>query len=179
MDGVRGRDITGRSNTGYGLLESLVILAQFAPAEDAANYKAMVKRMCENNTVVKPYDSMSSVYTVNCLYEILNDASVQWRETPNLYKNFGAMDRGVVYRDGYAFSVSMFSDRIRNYESINGANLQGWHTADGATYLYNDDLEAYNDAYWPTVNRYRLAGTTVVKTPRRQAPFLAHPMPAA
>ena len=175
MDGVRGRDITGRSNTGYGLLESLVILAQFAPAEDAANYKAMVKRMCENNTVIKPYDSMSSVYAVNCLYEILNDDSVQWRETPNLYQNFGAMDRGVVYRDGYAFSVSMFSDRIRNYESINGANLQGWHTADGATYLYNDDLEAYNDAYWPTVDRYRLAGTTVVKNTQADSALFGAP----
>ena len=175
MDGVRGRDITGRSNTGYGLLESLVILAQFAPEEDAANYRAMVKRLSENNTVVNPYDSMGSVYTVNCLYEILNDTSVQWRENQNFYKNFGAMDRGVVYRDGYAFSVSMFSDRIRNYESINGANLQGWHTADGATYLYNDDLDAYNDAYWPTVDRYRLAGTTVVKNSKADSALFGDP----
>lgn len=73
------------------------------------------------------------------------------------------MDRSVTHRPGFAFSVSMYSDRIRNFESINGENLKGWFTASGATYLYNDDLNQYLEHYWPTVDKQRIAGTTVLK----------------
>ncbi|MBO9659599.1 MAG: T9SS type A sorting domain-containing protein, partial [Chitinophagaceae bacterium] len=40
-------------------------------------------------------------------------------------------------------------------------NLKGWHTSDGMTYLYNNDLLQYDNFFWPTVNAYRLPGTTV------------------
>jgi hyaluronate lyase len=55
----------------------------------------------------------------------------------------------------------MSSSRIGNFESISTENLRGWYTADGMTYLYNSDLLQYNDGFWPTVNSYRLPGTTV------------------
>ena len=32
------------------------------------------------------------------------------------------------------------------------SNLRGWLTADGATYLYDHQLDHYNDAFWPTVD---------------------------
>ncbi|HZK47954.1 MAG TPA: polysaccharide lyase family 8 super-sandwich domain-containing protein, partial [Atopostipes sp.] len=51
-------------------------------------------------------------------------------------------------------------ERIRNYESINEENLNGWYTGSGMTYLYMDDLTHYCDAFWPTVDSFRLAGTT-------------------
>lgn len=163
MDSVRGRGIAGRTDTGYGLMETLVVLCQFAPPEDAREYASAIKRWCERNGEVKPYSSMNSIYTVTKLYDILNDSTVAPRTEQSLYKNFGAMDRAVMRREGFALNVSMYSDRIRNYESINGANLQGWHTSSGAVYLYNDDLIQYTDEYWATVDRHRLAGTTVVK----------------
>ncbi len=163
MDGTRGRSISRRSDTGYGLMEALVILCEFAPAEHAAHYASMIKRWCEKNNIIAPYGSMNSIFTVSKLYEILNDASVAAQESQNFYRNFGAMDRAVLRRENFAVQISMYSDRIRNYESINGENLRGWHTASGAVYLYNDDLDHYNDDYWPTVDSHRLAGTTVVK----------------
>ena len=52
-----------------------------------------------------------------------------------------------------------------NYESINGENLKGWYTGDGMTYLYNSDLSQFADGFWPTVNSYRLPGTTVDSVP--------------
>src|SRR5262249_26343386 len=44
---------------------------------------------------------------------------------------------------------------------INQENLKGWYTGDGMTYLYNQDQGQYSDDFWPTVNQYRLPGTTV------------------
>lgn len=162
MDSVRGRGIASRTDTGYGLMETLVVLCQFAPPEDAQEYASAIKRWCERNGVVKP-NSMNSIFTVTKLCDILNDSTVAPRTEQSLYKNFGAMDRAVMRRENFAFQISMYSDRIRNYESINGANLRGWHTASGALYLYNDDLDQYTDDYWPTVDSHRLAGTTVIK----------------
>lgn len=162
MDPVRGRSLSRQSDTGYGFLEPLVVISQTAPAGDRAYYSAMVKRMAENRKGVDPYNGVS-IYGILCLYNILNDSGVTAQPDRALYKNFGAMDRSVTHRPGFAFSVSMYSDRIRNFESINGENLKGWFTASGATYLYNDDLNQYLEHYWPTVDKQRIAGTTVLK----------------
>mgnify|MGYP002768972887 CR=1 FL=1 len=40
-------------------------------------------------------------------------------------------------------------------------DLRGWHTADGMFYLYNNDDVQFSNSYWPTVDPYRLPGTTV------------------
>ena len=163
MDATRGRSISRSNDQGYGLLEPLVVIAQFAPEPHRSFCTSLIKRWCENNSLIDPYARMSSVYTISKLYEILNDTSVNWRADQNLYQNFGAMDRAVAYRDGFAFNISMYSDRNRNYETTNGENLKSWHTAAGMTYLYNDDLKQFDDQYWPTVDKHRLPGTTVVK----------------
>lgn len=163
MDSVRGRGISSASDNGYGFDESLVILSEFAPKKYADYYKSILKRRSENNKLVSPYSQVSGIYSLSKLYDILNDDTVLAQEDKVFYKNFGAMDRAVAFRDNFAVNVSMYSDRIRNYESINGANLQGWHTASGALYLFNDDLDHYNDNYWATIDRKRIPGTTVAK----------------
>jgi hyaluronate lyase len=74
------------------------------------------------------------------------------------------MARAVHRRPGFAFGISMSFTLIKPYESINGENLHGWHTGDGMTYLYKappSSLSQYANAYWPTVDPYRLPGTTV------------------
>jgi hyaluronate lyase len=55
----------------------------------------------------------------------------------------------------------MYSQRIANYESINGENQRGWMTAEGAAYLYVNGSRQYVDGYWATVNYLRIPGTTV------------------
>lgn len=83
-------------------------------------------------------------------------------------KVFAQMDRAIHQRTGFAFGISMCSNRIFPYESINNENLHSWYTAHGMTYLYNSDLGQYSDGFWPTVNPYRLAGTTVSTVPRSE-----------
>ncbi len=78
-----------------------------------------------------------------------------------MHRQFANMDRVVHSRPGFAFAISMSSERIFTYESINGEHLHGWHTGDGMTALYNGDLAQFSDDFWATVNPYRLPGTTV------------------
>lgn len=74
---------------------------------------------------------------------------------------FGSMDRVVQQTGSYAAGLSMYSSRIYNYECMNNENKHGWHTGDGMLYIYNDDEGAYDIGFWPTVDPYRLPGTTV------------------
>ena len=92
---------------------------------------------------------------------VLNDSAILPQPEVPSNRQFAGMARAVHHGNGFAFGVSMSSDRVFNYEALSGDNLQGWHTGDGATYLYNSELDIYSNAYWPTVNRKRLAGTTV------------------
>jgi hyaluronate lyase len=80
-------------------------------------------------------------------------------------KVYAGMDQAVHLRPGFGFGVSMSSHRIGTYESTNGENLKGWYTGVGMTYLYNNDPLQFTD-YWPTVNKYRLPGTTIDTMPR-------------
>lgn len=71
----------------------------------------------------------------------------------------------VVYHNSnlnYTFGLSLTSDKVSRYESINNENLKGWHTGAGMSYLYNDDVTHYRNHYWPTVNMTHLAGTTTL-----------------
>jgi len=81
---------------------------------------------------------------------------------------FLEMYKTVSNNPGYSFGISMFGPWHFNYESVTSTdgktyeNRRGWHTSDGMTFLYTaNDLTQYGDDYWPTVNHYRLAGTTV------------------
>src|SRR5262249_5842137 len=79
----------------------------------------------------------------------------------SMYHQYANMDRAVVHRPGWALGVAMSSSRVGLYESVNSENLRGWYTGVGTTYLYDGDLAYYSDGYWPTVDPYRLPGTTV------------------
>lgn len=91
---------------------------------------------------------------------LMADGEVKPEAPQTLNKVFGAMDRAVHKRPGFALGIAMSSNRIENYETINGENLCAWYTGDGMTYLYDNDLAQYSDSFWPTVNPYRMAGTT-------------------
>ncbi|KRE64798.1 polysaccharide lyase family 8 super-sandwich domain-containing protein [Paenibacillus sp. Soil750] len=162
MDMVRGRYISrGNGHAGHNVIGSLVRLAILAPAEEAAAYKSMVKYWVEQDTYDDIYPTLSSISLIVELKKLMQDNSVNPRGELITHKQYPSMDRTVHLGNGYGFGISMFSNRIANYESINGENLKGWHTGDGMTYLYNADASQFDDDFWPTVNSYRLPGTTV------------------
>ncbi|OAS15067.1 polysaccharide lyase family 8 super-sandwich domain-containing protein [Paenibacillus oryzisoli] len=162
MDMVRGRYISrGNGHAGHNVIGSLVRLALLAPAEEAATYRSMVKYWVEQDTYDDIYPTLSSISLIVELKKLMQDNTVHPRGELIMQKQYPSMDRTVHLGNGYGFGISMFSNRIANYESINGENLKGWHTGDGMTYLYNADASQYDDDFWPTVNSYRLPGTTV------------------
>ena len=162
MSMVRGRIISFEDRSEHKddvkVLESIIKLIDIAPVSDAAAYKKMVKYWIESDTVQDFYSMTTPA--------IITKVKAFIASTPSrgeLYKNmqYNNMDRAVHLRQGFGFGIAMHSTRIGNAESINGNNNKGYHTADGMTYLYNNDLSQYDDGFWPTANWNRYAGITV------------------
>jgi hyaluronate lyase len=113
------------------------------------------------------FSSPKNMYVAQKSESFLNSPSIPERgETVKNYQ-FRDMDRVVHKQTSFTFAVSCYSNRIANYESINQENLKGWYTGSGMTYLYLDsDLDHYSDAFWPTVNSYKMPGTTIDRRSR-------------
>jgi hyaluronate lyase len=165
MSMVRGREVARSSSQdharGHSAMQYMLRWAQLAAAADSLAYKRMIKYWMQQDTYSSFIPTIGNIDLLLLGQAVRDDASILPMNEPVQNKPFPEMDRVVHLRPGFGFGLSMFSTRIFNYESINGENLKGWHTADGMTYLYNGDLGQYDDNYWPTVNKYRLAGTTV------------------
>jgi len=170
-DLVRGREVSRSGSTpqgtGHSILQNILRVSQFAPAADSARMRSMVKYWALSDTVRNFTNSVPLQVLADAKALMADSATVPRGELLGHY-HFGEMDRVIHLRPGYGFGLSLFSSRIANFESINSENMCGWYTGDGMTTLYNDQLDHYSDSYWPTVNPYRLPGTTVdtmVRTP--------------
>jgi hypothetical protein len=168
MDMTRGRAISRNYEqdhvVGHNVISSIIRLSQGAPTADAERMKAMVKAWIVADSQFNFYKDANLSTTVMAK-AIMSDNSIVPRAEMVQTKVYAGMDQAVHLRPGFGFGVSMSSHRIGTYESTNGENLKGWYTGVGMTYLYNKDPLQFTD-YWPTVNKYRLPGTTVDTMPR-------------
>ncbi len=173
MDMVRGREMARYYKedykAGFTVIGIVAKLAQFAPPADAEKFRSLVKYWVKSNKVRDYFtdaatSATTSLNTIRQVQTIVDDQSIKlFTETP-FYKQFPMMDRAVKRGRGFAFGISMHSTRIADYEAdIKNENIQGWHTGDGMTYLYDADLNQYSNDFWPTVDKYRLTGTTVLQ----------------
>ncbi|WP_345623673.1 polysaccharide lyase 8 family protein [Streptomyces ziwulingensis] len=91
------------------------------------------------------------------------DSPVRTAPEPVGHRLFAAMDRAVHRRPGFTAALAMASDRIAHYECGNGENPRGWHTGAGMLSWWpaGTRTDQYTDWFWPTVDWYRLPGTTV------------------
>lgn len=171
MDMTRGRSISRTTEdhiAGRAAILPLLRLAAFAPDDVAFRIKRMVKTwIAQDKTFANYYGENPNIYGGNLnvtdyimAKALMNDPSVTPGEPLVTYRQFASMDRAVQHRPGYGFGISMFSSRIANFELGNGENLKGWYTGDGMTYLYNGDQLQFGDGFWPTINPFRLPGTT-------------------
>lgn len=168
VDMVRGRNIARKASDDMGLTSmgalgaSVARMALSAPsADDRAAYKSMIKKWMTDATSPTKYSDLVMISSIVQTKQIMSDPSVTTRDALIMNKQYPNMARAIHHRPGFAFGISMSSNKIGNFETINQENLKGWHTGDGMTYLYNSDLTQYKDSFWPTVNSYRLPGTTV------------------
>ncbi|MFB6507098.1 polysaccharide lyase 8 family protein [Streptomyces sp. NPDC002466] len=170
MDSVRGRAVSreraGDHRDGAAALAAILLLASGAPAAYADRWRALVKGWLVRNRAT-PFETLATLPQLALAKAVLDDGTVPVGPRTTGSSVFADMDRVVHRRPGWACALSLSSKRISAYEAGNGENLHGWYTGDGMTYLYDgDDLRQYNDGFWPTVDPYRLPGTTVDTRPR-------------
>jgi hyaluronate lyase len=166
MDCVSSRGITrqgGSDHTkGHGVLPSIALIAKGAGEEQAERWRAMIKGWVERDGYDEVISSGLGLVQLADLLQVAEDDAISARPEPVEHRVFAQMDRATHRRPGWAAAISAASERIAHYETGNHENKRGWHTGSGwLQWWTEDDLGQYSDAYWPTVNPYRLPGTTV------------------
>lgn len=160
---VCGREIARSSKQGHAstqtVVEGTLRLIPSAPAAQAATLTALVAQWIAEDTY-RDFLAGTTPASVVAAKTLLA-AGPTPRGPLVVHRQYPAMDKVVHHRPGFAVSVSAYSARVYNYESIQNENLHGWHLSDGMVLLYTDDLGHYSEDYWPTVDPYRLPGTTV------------------
>lgn len=165
MDSVRGRAVSreraGDHRDGASALAAILLLASGAPGSYADRWRSLVKGWLTRNRTT-PFAALATLPQLALAKAVLDDPSVRAGARTTGSFVLADMDRVVHRRPGWACALSLSSKRISAYEAGNGENLHGWYTGDGMTYLYDGGgLGQYNDGFWPTVDPYRLPGTTV------------------
>ncbi|MGI5460648.1 polysaccharide lyase 8 family protein [Streptomyces sp. CA-249302] len=176
MDGVAGRAISrglSASDTkqiqqddhlrGHPILAAIVLLGQGASTTENARWRGLVKGWIQRDYYSPPLSDPSiSLTGLARLKSVVDDTSVSAIAEPTGHRLFTNMSRATHRRPGWAASVSMADRRITYYETGNGENLHGWHTGSGMLYWWGDTYAngQYSDAFWPTVDPYRLPGST-------------------
>ncbi|MFB6551975.1 polysaccharide lyase 8 family protein [Streptomyces sp. NPDC056405] len=179
MDGVNGRAISRgylksddlhvmRSDHFHGqqLIAAMAVLAGGASDAERERWYARIKGWIERDTVTPVLTAPQfGVADLARLHEIA-DAPVEAAPEPAGHRLFAAMDRAVHRRPAFTAHLAMASDRIAHYECGNGENPRGWHTGTGLLTWWANGTGAgrsdqYTDWFWPTVDWYRLPGTTV------------------
>ncbi|MFE9032126.1 polysaccharide lyase 8 family protein [Streptomyces iakyrus] len=175
MDSVNGRAISrGYLSTddrkilrsdhyhGHQLIAAIALLAAGASPAERARWHARVKGWIERDTVspilTAPQFGVADLARLHAIAA----SSVPAAPEPPGHHLFAAMDRAVHRGPGFTVNIAMASDRIAHYECGNGENPRGWHTGAGMVSWWAEGTgDQYTDWFWPTVDWYRLPGTTV------------------
>ncbi|RPK42572.1 Xanthan lyase precursor [Streptomyces sp. ADI92-24] len=176
MDSVNGRAISRgllksdelqvmRSDHFHGqaLIAAVALLAGGASDAERDRWHGMIKGWIERDTtspvLTAPQFGVADLSRLHAAAA----APVPAAPEPVGHTLFAAMDRAVHRRPGWVAGLSMSSERISSYECGNGENPRGWHTGAGMLYWWQgrDGADQYTDWFWPTVDWYRLPGTTV------------------
>ena len=169
MDMVRGRELSRHYSqdhvSGHEIMTGVLRLSKSAPAPTSDHLKSMIKGWVAQDTY-RDYLEFASIESIVRVLAIQGISAIPTRGALTGSYIFPGMDRAAYRTSDWSVGFSMFSQRQSAFESANGENLKGWFTSYGATYLYNDDLGYYSDAYWPTVDPYYLPGTTVASVAR-------------
>ncbi|WP_327084876.1 polysaccharide lyase 8 family protein [Streptomyces viridochromogenes] len=194
MDSVNGRAISRgylksddrrvmRSDHfhGQGVIAAMALLAGGASAAERERWYGRVKGWIERDTVTPILTARQFGVADLARLHAVAESPVPAAPEPAGHHLFAAMDRAVHRRPGFVANIAMASDRIAYYECGNGENPRGWHTGAGMLSWWAKGLgDQYTDWYWPTVDWYRLPGTTVStkRLPDRAGGEWGEPKPA-
>lgn len=162
-DSVNGRSISRDKSSDIErariLISSVALLSEGASKNYQDKLKELIKKVVLENNQYSLVEKETNPLIKSILKEIVESGEIDALDVQGA-KVFGAMDRAVYIndKDGKVV-VSMHSNRVANYETMNGENIKGWYTGDGMTYIYGKDSSTYTE-FWPTVDMYHLPGVT-------------------
>lgn len=162
-DMVNGRAITRKSSDhgiGHEILNSMMLLSLDAPLEYKTDLEKIIKRELLLDTYYIHEEHELSPFFLELAKKFRN-SSVEYEEYSTEIRCFDDMQRYFKRTKDYAIGLALHSDRIGNYETMNGENTKGWFTGDGAYYCY-DHLDNYVD-YWDRMDFYYIPGTTEIR----------------
>jgi len=119
-----------------------------------------------NTSVLHMEEPKTHIASYSLLYDALTNDHCQTKPYIIGYMWYSG-DSCVQFRNDCMTGLRMISKRSPGYESINGANGDGWYTGDGALYLYTpDDESQYSREWWENADKTMMPGTTVEERPR-------------
>ena len=172
MDMTRGRSISRATAESHAAaieaLRGIVRIAQASDETQKRHLLSAVKGRIAEDTFYIPYQNLKSYTDILLFEKLLKDENIPAVKPETFLHSFHNMDKFVYNNaeNNFAIAISMYSDRTQNYEDMNNENRHGWYTSDGMVYLYNNDLTHYSEGYWPTVDPYKMPGTTELVTAR-------------
>ncbi|MFH8662710.1 polysaccharide lyase 8 family protein [Streptomyces afghaniensis] len=174
MDSVNGRAISRgllaaadrevmRSDHFHGqqLIAAIALLAAGASPAERDRWHSRIKGWIERDTVTPILTARQFGVAELARLHAIAASPVPAAPEPTGHRLFAAMDRAVHRGPGFTVNIAMASDRIAHYECGNGENPRGWHTGAGMVSWWAGASDQYTDWFWPTVDWYRLPGTTV------------------
>ncbi|MFC8507308.1 polysaccharide lyase 8 family protein [Streptomyces sp. NPDC057411] len=152
---------------GHGIIACIALLGAGASTAEKSRWDRMIKGWITRD-YYRPVLSDSALGVAQLArLKAVDDAVATGTAEPTGHRLFPSMDRAVHRRPGWAASLAMASNRITYYENGNGENLRAWHSGSGMLYWWGDTFAngQYCDDFWPTVDPYRLPGTTASRKP--------------
>ncbi|WP_411148690.1 polysaccharide lyase 8 family protein [Streptomyces sp. A30] len=153
---------------GQGVIAAIALLAEAASAAERERWYGRIKGWIERDTVAPILTARQFDVADLARLHAVADSPVAAIPEPVGHHLFAAMDRAVHRSPAFTASLAMAGDRIAHYECGNGENPRGWHTGAGMLSWWPTGrsgragpADQYTNWYWPTVDWYRLPGTTV------------------
>ncbi|GAA0086796.1 polysaccharide lyase 8 family protein [Clostridium sp. CTA-7] len=177
MDMVRGRSISRFDGNGYmqaaGIIEGMLKISLISDEATASKIQALVKQWStEASSVIDFGTKFKSINVTNKFYAIMKDQTISTAEQGDAHYALNMMDKTIHERQDYGLAIARSSNRISKYEFMNKENLKPWFQGDGMLYLHNSDLTQFSDDFWPTIDPYRMPGTTIDKRLRSDKDIL-------
>ena len=166
--GMRGREVfrnTSETAAGNSAVYSMIKMAQYAPSEIKSQLESLLKHFFITGTTA--YENGAPIALSDYAANLRRNEGVKPRESYNITKALGMMDRVVTHNAKYAASVSLNSTRIYKYEAINNENMDGWYIGDGMIYIYTDGYD-FNYNFFNYSDPYKMPGTTVTSEVRTE-----------
>lgn len=167
MQMVRGREIARSYSASVPGAKILIAAMELTDIIKFADFSSLRIAIAANmNCILRELYQTAAVSNLSAINRLFAETKGKSYVKNNCYRQYGAIDKAVYTYNDFTMALSMSSNRTYKFECMNGENLKGWFASDGMTYYYTKGNDYFDDMFWPTVDPYKLPGTTVSEKKR-------------